>query len=94
MEPALTGAILVADTALIDPAEVARRADAQIYGPSWEMVDEEQVRAAHAAGIRVLPWTANGPEQWQGLLACQVDGITTDYPDRLAAYVRSAGTVF
>ena len=58
------------------------------------MIDEEQVRTAHAAGVQVLPWTANDPAQWQHLLACKVDGITTDYPDQLAAYLRVAGIAF
>jgi glycerophosphoryl diester phosphodiesterase len=94
MEPAVTGVALVADTALVDPGEVARRADAQIYGPSWEAIDKEQVESAHRSGVRVLPWTANAPEQWQHLLACKVDGITTDYPDQLASYLRVAGVAF
>jgi glycerophosphoryl diester phosphodiesterase len=94
LERALTGAVLVADTALIDPGEVAHRADARIYCPSWQFVDEGQVRAAHAAGVRVLPWTANSPEQWQRLLALGVDGITTDYPDQLARFLETAGVAF
>jgi glycerophosphoryl diester phosphodiesterase len=94
LEPALTGAVLVAETALVDPGEVAARADAQIYGPSWDFLDEGQVRQAHAAGVRVLPWTANDPEPWRRLLAWGVDGITTDYPDRLAAFLRAAGVAF
>jgi len=94
MEPALTGAILISETAPIDPGELARRADAQIYGPSLEFLDAEQMRSTRAAGVRVLPWTANQPEQWQRLLDLGVDGITTDYPDRLAAFLQKAGIAF
>jgi glycerophosphoryl diester phosphodiesterase len=94
LEPALTGAVLISDTAPIDPGELARRADAQLYGPSWEFLDAEQVRSAHAAGVRVLPWTVNRPEQWQWLLDLGVDGITTDYPDRLAEFLHNAGVAF
>jgi glycerophosphoryl diester phosphodiesterase len=94
MEPAIRGAVLVADTALIDPGEVAARADAQIYCPSWEFLDQCQVRSAREAGVRVLPWTANAPEQWRRLLEWGVDGITTDYPDQLAKYLLAAGVAF
>jgi glycerophosphoryl diester phosphodiesterase len=94
LEPSLTGAVLIADTAVIDPGQVAARADAQVYCPSWQFVDEGQVAAAHAAGVRVLPWTANGLEEWQRLLALGVDGITTDYPDQLARFLRTAGVAF
>jgi glycerophosphoryl diester phosphodiesterase len=94
MEPRLTGAVLVAETALVDPGAVAVSAGARIYCPSRDAVDEEQVRLAQAAGARVLPWTANTAEQWQRLLDCGVDGITTDYPDRLAKFLRDAGVAY
>jgi glycerophosphoryl diester phosphodiesterase len=94
LEPAVTGAVLVAETVPVDPGEVAVRADARIYCPSWHTVDAQQVRAAHAAGVQVLPWTVNDPEQWQRLLAWEVDGITTDYPDRLASFLAAAGVAF
>jgi glycerophosphoryl diester phosphodiesterase len=94
MEPAVTGVVIIADTAPIDPGDLALRADATFYGPSWEFVDAGQVRAAHAAGVRVLPWTANSPDQWRRLLDFGVDGITTDYPDRLARFLQEAGVAY
>jgi glycerophosphoryl diester phosphodiesterase len=94
LEPAVTGAIIVAETAFVDPGELATRSGAQIYCPSLDFVDAGQVRSAHAAGVRVLPWTANTPEEWHRLLSLGVDGITTDYPDRLAAFLRGAGVAF
>jgi glycerophosphoryl diester phosphodiesterase len=94
MEPALTGAVLISETAPVDPGELARKADATVYSPSWEFLDADQVHSAHAAGLRVLPWTANAPEQWQRLLEWGVDGITTDYPDRLAAFLCRSGVAF
>ena len=47
----------------------------------------QYLNEAHAAGLRVLPWTANEADEWRRLLAWGVDGITTDYPDRLAAFL-------
>jgi glycerophosphoryl diester phosphodiesterase len=94
LEPAVTGAVLVAETVPVDPGEVAARAGARIYCPSWETVDALQVQMAHAAGIRVLPWTVNDPGQWRRLLDAGVDGITTDYPDRLARFLAAAGVAF
>ncbi len=94
LEPGLTGAVLVAGTAPVEPAELARRADAQVYCPDVTFLDERQVRQCHAAGVQVLPWTVNRPEDWQRLLDWQVAGITTDYPDRLAELLRDRGTAF
>jgi len=44
--------------------------------------------------VRVLPWTVNDPEHWLVLLGWGVDGITTDYPDRLARVLRERGVEF
>jgi glycerophosphoryl diester phosphodiesterase len=93
-EPRLTGAVLVAGTAPVSAAELARQADAQIYCPELEFLDQKQVQQIHAAGIRVVPWTVNDPDDWARLLDWGVDGITTDYPDRLAAFLSGRGVVF
>jgi glycerophosphoryl diester phosphodiesterase len=87
LEPGLTGAVLTAITAPVSPGDLARAADAGIYCPNYEFLDAQQVESAHAAGVRVLPWTVNDPDDWERLLSWQVDGITTDYPDRLAKWL-------
>jgi glycerophosphoryl diester phosphodiesterase len=81
-EPRLTAGVLIAGTAPVAPADLVLRADAQVYCPDFEFLDQEQVRQCHAAGIRVVPWTVNEPADGQRLLDWGVDGITTDYPDR------------
>lgn len=83
--PALETAILIAATAPIAPEELAQQAGAAWYCPDGHFVDEEQIARCHAAGIRVLPWTVNDPDHWRQLLAWGIDGITTDFPERLIA---------
>ncbi len=94
LEPGLTGAILIAETAPVAPGELVERADAQVYCPGYLFLDESIVRQVHSAGARVLPWTVNQPEHWQRLLDWGVDGITTDVPDRLARYLRERDISF
>jgi glycerophosphoryl diester phosphodiesterase len=89
LEPRLTGSVLIAETAPVAPSRLARRADAQVYCPDYHFVDRVVVENCHEKGIRVVPWTVNEPEAWNRLLEWGVDGITTDYPDRLAAVLRS-----
>jgi glycerophosphoryl diester phosphodiesterase len=36
----------------------------------------------------VVAWTINEPEQMRRLIAAGVDGIITDYPDRLLSVLR------
>jgi glycerophosphoryl diester phosphodiesterase len=88
LEPRLVGAVLVHDTAPVDPGELLRRADAVVYSPTYRFLDEEQVRQVHAIGGRVVPWTVNDPRHWERLLSWGVDGITTDHPDRLAGWLK------
>jgi len=43
------------------------------------------VAAAHKAGLMVATWTANTKVEMKRMIACGVDAITTNYPDRLRA---------
>ena len=48
----------------------------------------EKVREAHAAGLQVVPWTANKKEDWDKLIEAKVDAIITDpiEVERLSIY--------
>lgn len=72
-----------------DFAVVAREAGARIAAPHYSLVNPERVRAAHAAGVEVVPWTANDPAAWDRLIAAGVDGIITDDPAALVAHLRA-----
>ena len=55
--------------------------------PEWaggmRLLTEEFVRAAHGRNLRVHAWTVNAEDDMRRLLALGVDGVMTDYPDRL-----------
>jgi glycerophosphoryl diester phosphodiesterase len=53
-------------------------------GPARSSVDAELVDAAHAHGLVVHPYTVNEESDQKRLIALGVDGMFTDYPDRLA----------
>jgi len=50
------------------------------------------VAALQRAGIQVVPWTTNDPAKLRALLALHVDGIISDYPDRLQAVLKETRT--
>ncbi|HEX6343288.1 glycerophosphodiester phosphodiesterase family protein [Umezawaea sp.] len=50
------------------------------------LVDE-----AHRAHLRVVPWTVNDPATMNKLIDDGVDGLITDYPDRLRAVLADRG---
>lgn len=47
------------------------------------VVSKDFVDAAHKLNLKVHVWTINKPEDMQRLLEMGVDGIMTDYPDKL-----------
>jgi glycerophosphoryl diester phosphodiesterase len=63
-------------------------ANAEIVSPEFHLVTPEKVAAAHAAGIQVVPWTANATADWDKLIAAKVDAIITDDPAELIAYLK------
>jgi glycerophosphoryl diester phosphodiesterase len=63
-------------------------ANAEIVSPMFRLVTPEKVAAAHAAGIQVVPWTANAPADWQRLIDARVDAIITDDPAELIRYLK------
>ncbi len=70
---------------------LAREAGAATVGPNQRLVTRAGVARAHAEGLRVVPWTANRPRDWERLIRAGVDGIITDDPAGLIQYLRDRG---
>ena len=70
---------------------LARAADCAVWSPFWRNVSARDVAEAHALGLRVLPWTVNDPAEMARLIDMGVDGLITDYPDRLRAVMAAKG---
>lgn len=50
-----------------------------------EVLTPRFVRAARRLNLKIDVWTVNEPDDMQRLIALPVDGIMTDYPDRMLA---------
>lgn len=77
-----------ATIALLEGVPVSRTAfatDAKAThaGLAIDSLYEPFVRELHEAGFRVFTYTADKPEQIAYAKACHVDGIISNYPDRL-----------
>ena len=64
-------------------ADMARRAGCAVWSPYHENLTPAELAQARAAGLRVVPWTVNEPERMTELIDLGVDGLITDFPDRL-----------
>lgn len=60
-----------------------------IYAPDFTMTTPDLIQAVHQQNIRIIPWTVNEKEDMQRLTDWGVDGIITDYPDRLMSLLSS-----
>lgn len=66
-----------------DLPAMVKAAGGAIWSPNGGAVSEDLVKKAHALGLKVLPWTINNPPEMDKLIGWGVDGIISDYPDRL-----------
>src|SRR6187402_1078137 len=55
----------------------------QIYSPNHNLVDEDLVKQCHDKGMKVIPWTVNDVKQFKKLKKLGIDGVITDYPDKI-----------
>ncbi|MFI6832344.1 glycerophosphodiester phosphodiesterase family protein [Kribbella sp. NPDC050241] len=66
--------------------------DGKVTDPTYRpYVTADMVKSAHKAGMKVIPWTVDDPPTMQALIDDGVDGIITDYPDRLRSVVQENG---
>jgi glycerophosphoryl diester phosphodiesterase len=64
---------------------------AKVWSPHARDVMPGLVVEAQALGLAVIPWTVNEPADMERAIAAGVDGLITDYPDRLRAVLESKG---
>jgi glycerophosphoryl diester phosphodiesterase len=75
--------------AIVGVPDYAARLGASWYFPNFRFVEPNEVAALHAAGVNVVPWTANRPAEWERLRAAGCDGVITDFPEEAVQW-RSA----
>lgn len=54
-----------------------------IISPNYTTIDKDFVEQAHRAKVQVLPWTVNDQASMKKMAELKVDGIISDYPDKL-----------
>ncbi len=63
-----------------------------VWSPYYRNVTPARFAEAKALGLKVIPWTVNELADMERLhRASGVDGIITDYPDRLRAVLIEKG---
>jgi glycerophosphoryl diester phosphodiesterase len=62
-----------------------------VWSMLWRNLTAKDLADAHALGLKVLPWTVNDRSEMRRLIDLGVDGIITDYPDRLREVMADKG---
>ena len=79
---------LIVDRHWATPAEADGGAGYPALNCRTSVLSGENIRRAHAAGVRIHVWTVNTPRQMARFIALGVDGIITNHPDRLLALLQ------
>jgi glycerophosphoryl diester phosphodiesterase len=72
-------------------ARTIKAAGGRIWSPDSRDLDAAQVKDAHALGVSVIVWTVNDAARMARFIDDGVDGIITDYPDRLRRVMMEKG---
>jgi glycerophosphoryl diester phosphodiesterase len=70
---------------------LVRAAGCGTWSPFWGNVTPAAIADARANGLKILPWTVNAPADMARLIDMKVDGLITDYPDRLRKVMAEKG---
>ncbi len=72
-------------------AHMVKASGGPIWSPNYNHIDVAKVKTAQQLGLKVIPWTVNETADMDRLISWGVDGIISDYPDRLRAALQRAG---
>jgi len=67
----------------LDGIPVAKELDAEAINPSFKTLNLEVANKIREAGLKIYTWTVNEPNDINGMKRIAVDGIITNYPERV-----------
>ncbi|WP_350286338.1 glycerophosphodiester phosphodiesterase family protein [uncultured Croceitalea sp.] len=82
LNPDIAIAVLTEDNP-IDAVEVAKELKAVAINPYYKTLTKENVQQIHDKGFKIYTYTVNEPKDIQEVVALGVDGIFSDFPDRI-----------
>lgn len=71
--------------------KLVKAAGCAVWSPMFQDLSPVELSEAKAIGLKIVPWTVNERPQMERLIRAGVDGIITDYPDRLRAAMQALG---
>jgi len=72
----------------LQPLKIAKELEVVEVSPHISLLTRSYVEKAHKLGMEVFAWTINDLETLVKAQKLGVDGVITDYPDRIISYLR------
>jgi glycerophosphoryl diester phosphodiesterase len=72
-------------------ARMIRAAGGTVWSPFSGDIDAGAVAEAHGLGLKVIPWTVNDEAGMRRMIDMGVDGLISDFPDRLRRVAAARG---
>jgi glycerophosphoryl diester phosphodiesterase len=74
---------VLTETNIDEAIQTAQVLNAYSVHPDYVLLDNTSCQKIKDAGFKVLPWTVNSSEDIEKMKKLQVDGIMSDFPDKI-----------
>jgi glycerophosphoryl diester phosphodiesterase len=74
---------VLTQASVAEALELAEKVKAKALHPHFSLLTERNVKKAQDAGYKIYTWTVNEPDDIVRMKSYGVDGIISDYPERL-----------
>ena len=81
----------LAETWILDVASYIKDHQVEAYHPQFRMLTPAEVADLKAHQVKINTWTVNEVEDIRQMIAIGVDGIISNFPDRVGAELKAAG---
>jgi glycerophosphoryl diester phosphodiesterase len=76
----------------LDYAYFAQSMNANAVNPASDFIDREFVQDAHRRGLKLITWTVDNRDDIKTVVDIGVDGIISNYPDRVTTILNAGKT--
>lgn len=81
----------LSETWILEPGQYVSSHHVEAYHPGFYMLNDEEAADLKAHGCQINTWTVNEVADIQNMIRLDVDGIISNYPDRVKEQLKLAG---
>ncbi|MBU0468188.1 MAG: glycerophosphodiester phosphodiesterase [Candidatus Omnitrophica bacterium] len=81
-----TGVLLT--SRLLDPFDILNKLQSRIIIQNYEFIDKDYIDMLHKGNAEIFVWTVNELQDIKNMIDLKVDGIISDFPDRIRTFKR------